>query len=106
MCYFLTKDKRYITRGVNEKLPIDLQLLIWKCIDDRVEDKQEVDYLQVFRFSIEKCGNLKVIHTQEVPQYKKSYQIEAKEEYFVLDNVTVFVIDDVSHQTALLSNEY
>ncbi len=106
MGYFLSKDKRYVTRGVNEKIPFEIQLLIWKSIDDRVEEKHEVDYLQVFRFSIDKSGNLKVEHTQEMPQDKQVYQIEAKEEYFVLDSITVFVIDDISHQTALLSNEY
>ena len=105
MNYFIKKDKRYITSGVQNSIPFSIQLLMWQCIDDLNESDVEVDYLQVFRFEYRTKG-LVMIHTQEVPQYKKEYILEAKEEYNLLGEVKVFAICDVTHSTILLANEY
>ena len=40
------KNKRYITKGVNERVPLLTQLFMWHCIDTL--DIPE-DYLQVFK---------------------------------------------------------
>ena len=42
------KENRYITRGINEKLDLPLQILLWNLVDDL---KIEKDYLQVFKLS-------------------------------------------------------
>lgn len=42
------KENRYITRWVNEKLDLQLQILLWGLVDDL---KIEKDYLQVFKLS-------------------------------------------------------
>lgn len=42
----MIKSPRYLTRGVNDTLPLQLQVFIWNCID-RLPDER--DYLQVFR---------------------------------------------------------
>ncbi len=63
------KNNRYVTRGVNEKVDIRLQLIIWSMID-KLKDKGnvEVDYLQIFK--IRKEANKIVINqSQEVPEY-------------------------------------
>lgn len=65
----LKKNNRYVTRGVNEKVDIRLQLIIWSMID-KLKDKGnvEVDYLQIFK--IRKEANKIVINqSQEVPEY-------------------------------------
>lgn len=63
------KNNRYVTRGVNEKVDIRLQLIMWSMID-KLKDKGnvELDYLQVFR--IRKEGKKIVIsQSQEVSEY-------------------------------------
>lgn len=106
MCYFLNKDKRYITSGVNANLPIEIQILIWKCIDDLVESETKADYLQVFKFNYEPNGTLIMEHSQEMPKYSKKYSLEAKEEYNFLGGVKVYGICDITHSTLLLAQEY
>ena len=41
---------RYLTRGVDAEIPIELQVLMWQAVDRMPEPK---DYLQVFRLSEE-----------------------------------------------------
>ena len=42
------KNNRYITRGINKKLDLRLQLILWNMIDSLKEEVKEIDYLQVF----------------------------------------------------------
>lgn len=103
---FKKKNNRYITRGVNSILSIQLQLLIWNLIDTLEQVKNiELDYLQVFRLNRitdnETC-NLVITHSQEVPPYEKKYM-------FHIDNpidVKIFIIDDEKCTTMLLEEEY
>lgn len=38
------KENRYITRGINEKIDLQLQILLWNLVEDLQREK---DYLQV-----------------------------------------------------------
>jgi len=100
------KSNRYITKGIEEKLPKELQLLLWKCIDALKEQEMELDYLQVFELTMERVGDIffqMIIHTQESPKYSKTYKILAKE---MVDKL-IFVIDDENkHSTMMFSEEY
>ena len=58
---------RYMTRGVQTEIPIVLQIFMWDCISAIPVQK---DYLQIFRLS-EADGKQKIIHEQEVPEYKR-----------------------------------
>ena len=40
------QNNRYLTRGVSERIPLELQLLMWNALNAIPEPK---DYLQVFR---------------------------------------------------------
>ena len=59
------------------------------------------DYLQVFSLS-EYNGKQRIIHTQEIPEYKKEYVLNISKTV----TAKVFVIDDETHSTMLLANEY
>lgn len=99
------KSTRYITKGIQEEIPIELQLLLWKCIDTLQEQEMELDYLQVFELTIGKVGDLSfqmIIHTQETPKYSKTYKILTKE----MVGKLIFIIDDETHSTMLLAEEY
>ncbi len=97
--------KRYLTKDVNEQIPLQLQIAMWSKIEELRSTDIEMDYLQVFK--LEKVNNvmslLKVTHTQEQPLYKKEYVVENID---IAENLTVFVIDDVDHVTMLLASEY
>ncbi len=43
------QNNRYLTRGVAEKIPLELQLLMWNALEVIPEPK---DYFQVFRLSV------------------------------------------------------
>lgn len=90
---------RYATRGVTTTLPLMLQIILWNLIDSmKVEAK---DYLQVFRLSAE-SGKQKIIHKQEQPDYCKRYLFPSEEPI----TAKIFVIDDETHTTMLLAQEY
>ena len=67
-------DKKYITIGIKEQIGIDIQLFMWNEIEKRINLKKELDYLQVFNISIidKDKGIVKIEHTQEIPEYKKT----------------------------------
>ena len=92
-------SEKFLTKGVSLEIPIQLQILMWSLIMDLPCDR---DYLQVFELS-EFEGKQKVIHKQEVPEYKKEYIMLADEKPI---NTKIFVIDDVEVCTMLLASEY
>ena len=94
----MLNKERYITRGVINTIPVSHQLIMWELIRN-MPVKQ--DYLQVFRLYEEGCKQV-IVHTQEVPEYKSEYSFACDE------TVTgkIFVIDDGTHLTMLMANEY
>lgn len=95
------KENRYITRGVNEKIDLQLQILLWSLVDDLQIEK---DYLQVFKLS--RVGDvINIEHTQEVPEYKLFIKVNAKELEFK-EEIKIYVIDSGVYSTMLLSEEY
>ena len=96
------ENDRYLTRGVEEHIPLALQLMMWELIEE-ARKKVELDYLQVFNISQDNNNGLtRITHEQEQPEYRR--------EMFALcgsrGNYKVFVIDDGSHSTMLLAEEY
>ncbi|MFR1825107.1 MAG: DUF960 family protein [Clostridium saudiense] len=99
------KDKRYVTRGVNEEVDVRLQLIMWSMIDKlKDEENVELDYLQVFR--IRKEGkNIVISQSQEVPEYSCTYEIEL-EDIQIDDEIKLYVIDSGEYSTMLFPSEY
>lgn len=91
-------NKRYISRGVNDSIPLELQLFMWTCIDQLPEER---DNLQIF--TLEQVGTMQSItHMQEQPEYKKVYLIQSEKP--IVEKI--YAIDDSTHSTMLLSSEY
>lgn len=59
------------------------------------------DYLQIFSLYA-KDGRQRIKHTQEVPEYSKEYVISTENPI----TEKIFVIDDKTHSTMILANEY
>lgn len=94
-------ENRYITRGVNEKIDLPLQLFLWSLIDNLEIEK---DYLQVF--NLNRVGDvINIEHTQEVPEYKSFIKVNAKDLEFK-EEIKIYVIDSGVYSTMLLSEEY
>lgn len=98
------KNDRYLTKGVTNVIPYYLQVAMWLAIDSMEVSKK--DYLQVFKLSkIVDNGVEKqlVVHTQE-QNYKMEYRIPTANMKIVTEKI--FVIDDGTHSTMLLAEEY
>ena len=92
-------NPRYATRGISSTLPLMLQIILWGLIDTM--EVVEKDYLQIFTLASEN-GKQKIVHEQEQPEYRKEYLFPADEPV----NAKIFVIDDETHSTMLLAEEY
>lgn len=98
-------NNRYITKGVQQEIPLELQLFMWNCIDTLKEQGQELDYLQVFELTKERADDIffqKIEHRQEVPKYSMTYRLFPKD----MVETKIFVIDDGSHSTMMLAEDY
>lgn len=91
-------NKRYLSRGVDDTIPIELQLFMWACIDQLPEPR---DYLQIF--DLEQVGNMQSItHRSEQPEYRKVYLLPSDDPI----SEKLYIIDDGDHSTMLLASEY
>ena len=94
-------NNRYITCGIATTLPQEIIALLWSLIE---ELPAPADYLQVFSISYTGGDNphLTIVHSQEQPEYTKTWTVPFNEEI----NANIFVIDDTTHSTMLLAEEY
>ena len=92
------QNKRFLTRGVQAEIPIELQLFLWHCIDNLPEER---DYFQVFKLDVAN-GKQHIHHFSEQPEYSQDYMIDLANPV----NQKVYVIDDNDHSTMLLAEEY
>ena len=98
-------ENKFMTIGVKENISLDVQLFMWNEIEERINAGKQVDYLQVFNISVidEVRGIVKIEHTQEVPEYKKTLIIKSKG---IKSNLKVFVIFESEYATMMLASEY
>ena len=93
------QSHKFITLGVYERIPEPLQLLLWMMADDLVEQ----DYLQIF--DLQKAVNgILICHSQEEPFYENIVKVECEAEFGFKEKV--YIIDDETHSTMLLAEEY
>ena len=92
-------NQRYVTRGITSTVPLVTQIILWDCIDSmKVERK---DYLQVIKL-VANGTNQQVTHSQEEPSYERIFAFPTDEPI----TAKIFVIDDETHTTMLLAEEY
>lgn len=97
---------RYATKGINNKLPLELQGYLWSLITELMK-KEEVDFLQIFEFKRVDEKTLEISHKQEEPRYEMVYQFKIDDyDLKQIDQSKVYVIDDLTHSTMLFSEEY
>ena len=105
---FDTQENRYITRGVNEIIPKKIQLCCWQMIDEKARQPEiQLDYLQIFEFirNTQK-GIFTIIHRQEEPPFIDYHEWQLTEELRSFSVTKLWIIDERTHQTLLLPDEY
>ena len=95
---FIFDNAHFISSGIQNNVPPLLQFIMWELIKQMPVDK---DYLQVFSLSAN-GDSQRIKHTQEVPEYCKEYVITIENPI----TEKVFVIDDTTHSTMILAEEY
>ena len=86
----------FTTRAIKEELPEEVLLFIVGLVKNMHKEVKEVDYLQVITIE-----NNTLIHTQEIPEYKKSYTLLT-----TIKNCKLFFIDNDEYSTLMFSHEY
>lgn len=97
------QEKRYVSRQVNENVPMQLQILMWSMIDS-LKEKKRLDYLQIFRLKV-KDHRVLIEQEQEVPPYKELYEVE-KSKFPIEHDMKIYVIDSVDYSTMIFAEEY
>lgn len=99
-------DERYITKGINARLPKEIQLMLFAGLDlMRIKTGNQLDYLQIFKLKTveqDKKFLLRIRHEQEIPEAGIDY-------FMVIDepiDEKVYIIDDGERITMLLVEEY
>ena len=89
------QNKRFLTRGVQAEVPMELQLFLWHCIDQLPEER---DYFQVFALK-EIDGKQHIHHFSEQPEYSQDYMIDLAKPV----NQKLYDIEENYHSNMLLS---
>ena len=91
---FEKEGQRYLTPGIKEGVPLEVQLLLWHLID---ECDWQMDYLQIFELFKENHANkLRIVYRQEQPgqKQKASFQLGKFAKEVPVMPSKVWVIDD------------
>ena len=92
-------DQKFLTRGIESEIHAWLVHLMWHMV--LTMEVKEKDYLQVFTLTKTPTGQ-HIVHEQEQPRYR--YELDVPCDDAV--DAKVFVIDDSTHSTMLLAEEY
>ena len=92
-------NQKFLTRGIESEIPAWLVHLMWHMV--LTMETEEKDYLQIFTLTKSSTGQ-HIVHEQEQPPYH--YELDVACDDAV--NAKVFVIDDLTHSTMLLAEEY
>ncbi len=91
-------NERYLTCGIDNTIPFELQIFMWECVERLPEQR---DYLQVFE--LKPSGPMQSIsHKSEEPEYHMVYLIPSDAPI----TAKIYIIDDGDHSTMLLAEEY
>ena len=93
-------NKRYLTREVANRVPVEIQILMWNLVE---EIKVKKDYLQVFEVIPNGSEFVEIIHKQEIPEFTFSYIIK---NVGIETKMKLYIIDNGQYSTMMFSHEY
>ena len=92
-------NQKFLARVIESEIPSWLTNLMWHMVLTMEVEKK--DYLQVFKLTKTPVGQ-HIVHEQEQPPYR--YKLDVSCDNAV--DTKVFVIDNLTHSTMLLAEEY
>lgn len=99
---------RYITTNASNRIPLEVQLMLWHLYDSMEKKVKEKDYFQVFELYINPDGSQKIVHFQEDPEWREECTLIMKLGTAV--NEKVYIIRDETEEgpieTFLLPEDY
>lgn len=98
------RDKpRYATQQIALNVSVEIQILLWRIMDNRRYTQEPLDYLQVFH--LQRNGDMqRVVNKQEEPAMEMIVQLELKESQPI--DTTIWIMDNGSRCIMLFPNEY
>ena len=100
---FQSKNNRYVTRSVNDTVPIETQFFLWSIIDGQVSKGMQLDYLQKFELKASAKGQ-EIVHSQEEPKWSQATKMAIPSECCITK--TIWIIDSEAYQTMLFPEDY
>ena len=89
---------KYLTRGVQEEIALELMEIIWQAIDEIPVTK---DYLQIVRIKNGRKG-IRVQLSQDIPVYQVTIETNIQYER----DYKLFIVEENGYQVAMLAEEY
>lgn len=93
-------NERYLTREVANRVPVEIQILMWNLVE---EIKVKKDYLQVFEVIPNGSEFVEIIHKQEIPEFTFSYIIK---NVGIETKMKLYIIDNGQYSTMMFCHEY
>ena len=99
---------RYITTNASNRIPLEVQLLMWHMYDTMLPRVKERDCFQIFELYINPDGLQKIVHSQEVPEWKEESTLIVKLGTAVNEKVYIIrdELEDGYAETMLLAEDY
>ncbi|MBR7088557.1 MAG: hypothetical protein IKI38_04295 [Mogibacterium sp.] len=89
--------KNYISRGVGLSIPLELQLFIWRCMENLPELHDDVQI-----FELKQKGKLqRITHRTVEPDYRRNYVLSLEEPI----TQKIYVVKQKDFSTMLLASE-
>lgn len=100
---FEKNKPRYATRQIASNVNVEIQDLLWRIMDSRRNNRETLDYLQVFH--LQRIGDIQMItNKQEQPPMEMVVRLDLKVSQPI--DKTIWIIDDGSHCIMLFPNDY
>ncbi len=93
-------NERYITREVSDRVPVEIQILMWNLVE---EIEGEKDYLQVFEVIPNGSEFVEITHKQEIPETTSNYIVK---NVGIETEMKLYIIDNGEYSTMMFSHEY
>lgn len=98
------RNTRVMTPGIAEEVDPVFQQFLWDIIDTRIENKEDVHYMQTFDLYQSKLQGIQfMVHKEGDGEYRKEYHLQVDKP---VNDVTIWVIDDGHVSTMLFMHEY
>ena len=100
---FQSKNNRYVTRSVDDTVPIETQFFLQSLIDDQVQKGSTLDYFRKFKLKANTKDQM-ILHTHEDTQWSKVTVMKIPSKRCITKNI--WVIDSEDYQTMMLPEDY